>query len=164
MTQIFKGPAVDVVVKTTPFPTKGMISIEGVGGFQAVIQNVVVTKGERVQEVVTFGEGEHIYTFGKSVDRVTISGIVFIEEYLVDGISSTAKERISTKLMTAWDKMRAKSAGEKNDPQLMLVIKGIGAFWCVGQGLNLTRDLNQEYAASFTLSALVIDFAAPTAQ
>jgi len=157
----FDGVGVDVVTGTTEYPKSGTITFAGEGTFNSIIQGISIVKGERVQEVVSFAEAQHVYTFGKSPDRLSINGFVFLEKFMGANASSELKKITATKLMEAWEKMRAKVAGKNGKPTITITISGIGYFQGIGQSLSINRDLNQEYGCQYNLSIIVVESKPP---
>jgi hypothetical protein len=126
-----------------------------------LIQSFTIQKNERIQEVRTLADTEHLYTFGKELPRFIVNGYI-INEILA---SETAQQYAfhrggtgskSSQILDLWDSsIRAKSIGtnfEGSFPVQIDLTPLNRVLFGVGVNMNIGNDINLEslLTASFT--------------
>lgn len=120
-----------------------------------LIQSWSVMRSERTQEVVTLAETEHIYTFGKNLPKVTVSGY-FINPNTGASIQNQEK---ADAIPPLWkENIRAKLSGERNLPLVIVQLEATkDVLECVADSITYSGNVNQESLIEATLQLTVIN-------
>jgi hypothetical protein len=119
-----------------------------------LVQNWSMSNAERTQEVVTLGDTEHIYTFGRVLPKLSVTGY-FISIKSASDIHTYP----SDKILKLWEKsLRAKVGGKSNQPNAIVYIEALGSsLQCVAENLTLGGNVGQEVLVEATLQLTVLD-------
>lgn len=122
-----------------------------------LIQNYQFDISERTQEVTTLAETEHLYTFGRNLTRLTITGYFLNDDMegaeQIEGGNFTSKD-----LLTLWDnEIRAKKAGEAKTPSVEVRLSTyVKTFKCVPIAMNVSHSVDTEALIQASITMIVM--------
>jgi len=166
MANIYGHPAVGEFQKVFD-DAEGVVFVETFSSqLTFLIQSWNLIKAERLQEVKTLADTEHLYTFGKELPRIELSGY-FINKTLSPKMSAsfeTQERTTSSEILRIWDEMRAKSIGQLSsdsdiiDPLVSVEIAPLErVFFGVGVNLRLTNTITMEALIDASFTVLVME-------
>jgi len=164
MADIYGGPGVG----RTPLGKEAIGSVVFGGGsdfltssatmvpVRFLIQDWNLNLTERIQEVVTLAETEHVYTFGRAISKLSLRGYFISSKARCSNLSDFFDTK---KLLKEWSKtLRAKKSGEKKQPLAFVAIDPLGAFFkCVVVSMNLSNSVSQEVLLNADLQMLILE-------
>jgi len=126
------------------------------GDIRLLIQSWSYTSSERVQENLTLSETEHIYTFGRSLPKVSLQAFVTHEEIAGRTFleNSTGKS-----FLQIWEKfLRARKGGLKNTPSAYIVLSELGITASgVAVAMSLNKSLSNEALIVVNIEVLLLE-------
>lgn len=167
MASIFGPPGVGEGPDIYDIDPKGVIFIEHkISGNELLflIQQWNLVKGERVQEVKTLADTGHLYTFGKELPRIEVSGY-FISTTGSPKTAENIRRRkiVSDEVLEIWDSVRAKAIGAEFSTlgafsYLAADIHPLGrTFFGVGINLQLNNSISLETMVNGTFTIIVME-------
>jgi hypothetical protein len=127
--------------------------LPGTSGFSFLIQSWNLVRSERTQEVVTLAETNHMYTFGRNLPKVTVSG------YFINANAAGSGGTPSDAIFEIWENvMRARKCGESNSAKVIVRLKALKeTLRCVAESLTLNGNVGQEALIDATLQLTVLN-------
>lgn len=171
MPDIFGGPGIGHVAN--PFEATSSIGImqfavrSDFGGTFLVepflIQNYQFNPSERVQESYTLAETEHLYTFGRTLPRLVVTGYFLNSNTkgstTIPTLSSAGRRTLSKDIIKIWEDMiRAKRAGQDKQPTVRVAISPLNTmFLCVPISMSLVQGIDLEALVQVSIEMLVLN-------
>ena len=159
---VFGGPAISrgVPFPTTEKPPFGVfIELDASGSssskdlFPFLVQNYSFQLSERIQEVYTLSETNHLYTFGNNLARLSISGF-----FIHPGVGSWNSGDTSKEFYESYNSIRAKKSGEEGETLVKVRLNAFGkSFDCVLVSASFSQSAGNEVLVSTDLSFIVMD-------
>ena len=122
-------------------------------GLNFLVQSWTLVRSERIQEVVTLAETEHVYTFGKNLPRVTMSG------YFINSKTRGRQDTQSREVSLFWKTiLRAKISGQEGKLNVVVALDAMNdTLQCVAESINVSGNVNQEALIEATLQLVVLN-------
>lgn len=150
-----KGRAASKRIFTLPRGTRSNEGAPPPNSLVMLIQDWTWVASERVQPNYTLSETEHIYTFGRTLPTMNVTGLVVNKD--VKGARFFSNFNAQT-LRERWEStLRARKSGEANKPRVLVQVDELGAtFKGVAVNLQINKNLGNEAFVTATLSVLIL--------
>ena len=172
---IFKKPPVGVVIVGFRFPAPGgtgkrvtsqvrnsISEAQSIpnpfSSIGVLVQSFNLSFSERVDEVLTLSETEHIYTFGRTLPKVSVSGLLINKNTEIIKQGKIARPS-SKEIVKNWEEgLRAKMSGIDSKPTALVKIDSIGrVLKGVATQMTLGSSVQQEAMIQISLQIIITE-------